>query len=394
MAPDRSRLATVDARSGASPRLVDTCRREMVRRGLAMSSPVEQVSTCVADVLLAGTGTAPRPDVVAELVAHLVGWGPLQELFDRPEVEEIWWNDPSRIYYAVAGVTRLSNVLLTRADAEAMVQRAVSEAGRRLDNGRPYADADLPDGSRLHVVIPPITADHWAVNIRRYVVRPTGLEDLVAQRMLTTQAADLLARAVAADANVVVSGSTHSGKTTVLNALVASAPGRRVVTCEEVRELRLPVADWVALQTRDAGLEGTGAVRLRDLVRESLRMRPDRVVVGEVRGPEALDLLLSMNCGIPAAATVHANSAQDAIDRLIGLPLLAAPNIASDFVARTLGSCLDLVVHLAAASDTRRVAQIVTVAAGAGRPVVGTLFEDHGNGLVRGSTPEPASWVA
>lgn len=366
----------------------------MVRRGLTTSSPVERVSACVSDVLTAATGESPRPEMVADTVSLLIGWGPLQELLDRPEVEEIWWNDPGRIYYAVAGVARLSNVLLARTDAEAMVHRAVTDAGRRLDTARPFVDADLPDGSRLHVVIPPVTVEHWAVNIRRYVVRPTGLQDLVAQGMVTAEAADLLARAVAADANVVVSGPTHSGKTTVLNALVASAPGRRVVTCEEVRELRLPVADWVALQTRDPGLEGTGAVQLRDLVRESLRMRPDRVVVGEVRGPEALDLLLSMNCGIPAAATVHANSAQDAVDRLIGLPLLAAPNIASDFVARTLGSCLDLVVHLGAASHRRRVIQIVTVAPGPGRPVVGTLFEDDGDGLVRGSTPEPAAWAA
>lgn len=395
MAPDRTRPATAPvARSGASPDLIAACRSRMRDRGLTTSSPAEEVAACVRDVLFAGGSGRPDETLIADALAHLIGWGPLQELFDDPQVEEIWWNDPGRIYYAVGGVTHLSNILLARQDAEAMVHRAIRDARRRLDTTRPFADADLPDGSRLHVVIPPVTREHWAVNIRRYVIRPSGLGELVRQQMITADAADLLVRAVSAGANVLVSGPTHSGKTTVLNALLAAAPAHRVVTCEEVRELRIPVADWVALQTRDPGIEGTASVSLRDLVRESLRMRPDRVVVGEVRGPEALDLLLAMNCGIPATATVHANSASDAIDRMIGLPLLSAPNIAAEFVSHTLGSCLDLVVHLASDAGRRRVEQVVTVSPGPGRPVVGTLFHDLGHGLVRGSTPEPARWAA
>ncbi len=395
MAPDRSGTAgpatSVAERPGASPAVVETCRQEMARAGLSTRSPEARVSALVAGVL----GGAAGAGDVAAVVSHLVGWGPLQELLDRPDVEEIWWNDPSRIYYAVAGATRLSNVVLSDGEAEAMVLRAVTATGRRVDVARPFADTDLPDGSRLHVVIPPVTPRHWAVNIRRYILRPTGLTDLVARDTLTRAAADVLERAVAAGANVVVSGGTNSGKTTLLNTLLSAAPAHRLVTCEEVRELRLPLADWVALQTRDAGVEGTGAVGLRDLVREALRMRPDRIVVGEVRGPEALDLLLAMNCGIPAAATVHARSAGDALDRLIGLPLLAAPNIAAGFVTRTAASCVDVVVHLGVAADgVRRVRQIATVAPGHERPVVGCLFADEGDGLRRGAAPEPGEWSA
>ncbi|MFN8125807.1 MAG: ATPase, T2SS/T4P/T4SS family [Candidatus Nanopelagicales bacterium] len=320
-------------------------------------------------------------------------WGPIQALLDDPHTEEVWWNDPARIFYAVDGVTRLSNIVLAASDAEAMVLRAVTACGRRLDTAHPFVDAQLADGSRLHVVIPPIARDHWAVNIRRYVVRPDSLTDLVERRTLTAEVAATLHRAVAAGANVVVSGGTHTGKTTVLNALLGACGGQRIVSCEEVRELRLGHTDWVSLQTRDAGLEGTGAVGLRDLVREGLRMRPGRVVVGEVRGAESLDLMLAMNCGIPAAATVHANSAEDAVDRLTGLPLLAGPNISAAFVARTVGRCVDLIVHLARDPGGRRfVEQVATVAAGPDGPRVGHLYAGNGGALTRCGAELPAGW--
>lgn len=176
----------------------------------------------------------------------------------------------------------------------------------------------------------------------------------------------------------------------MLNALLGSAASSRVVSCEEVRELALPHVDWVPLQTRDAGLEGTGGVGLRDLVRESLRMRPSRLVVGEVRGAEALDLLLAMNCGVPAAATIHANSAEDAVDKLVGLPMLAGPNISADYLTRTVGSCLDLVIHLGrTGSGDRFVDQICSVTPGSGRPLVGRVFQRTDGRLVRGGAELP-----
>lgn len=397
-APSREHADAVHAaRPGAADSqlrdaIVDQCRRRLYQQHLSSSGADGQVSAVVRQVL-ADRGDDPDGALAAQVIASLIGWGPVQSLLDRPEVEELWWNDPARVYVSVAGSTSLSNVVMSDREAEEIVARAVTAAGRRLDTTRPFVDAELADGSRLHVVIPPVTRRHWAVNIRRYVLRPSGLSDLTRTGTLTQESAALLDRAIRAGAGVVVSGGTHTGKTTMLNALLCSAPTTRVVTCEEVRELRLPLGDWVALQTREAGIEGTAAVSLRDLVREALRMRPGRLVVGEVRGPEALDLLLAMNCGIPAAATIHANSAQDVIDRLTGLPLLAGANVSVDFVTRTLASCLDLVVHLDNRDGIRRVAQIASVRPGPGGPVLARLFADDGSGLKRGAGEIPVEWT-
>src|ERR1700709_2360383 len=206
----------------------------------------------------------------------------------------------------------------------------------------------LPDGSRLHVVIPDITRRHWSVNIRKFVLSAAHLDDLVEFGTLTTQAARFLEAAVVAGLNIVVAGGTQAGKTTLLNCLAAAVPGReRIISCEEVFELKLPAPDWVALQTRQPNLEGVGEIPLRRLVKEALRMRPDRLIVGEVRQEEALDLLIALNSGVPGLATVHANSAREAVTKLCTLPLLAGENISSQFVVPTVASSVDLVVHLA-----------------------------------------------
>lgn len=343
--------------------------------------------------VLAAVAAADVAAVTAPASAP-IGWGPLQELLDDPAVEEIWWNDPARVFVARAGITELSAVVVTHAESRALVLRAVMDSGRRLDTSQPFVDAQLPDGSRLHVVIPPVSASGWAVNIRRHVLRPAGLADAVTAGMLPADAARLVEAAFRAGANVLVSGGTHTGKTTLLNALLGAVPGQRVVTCEEVRELALAHADWVPLQTRDPGLEGTCGVSLRDLVRESLRMRPQRVVVGEVRGAEALDLLLAMNCGVPAAATIHANSAEDAVAKLTGLPLLAGPNIAPDFVAGTVASCLDMVLHVGLRESGRRVVtQICAVTRGPDGPQVGRIYSLAADGVLRRAGAEvPRSW--
>lgn len=377
------------------PELLAHGRRLMARHGLTPASARPDLER-VAETVLRRFGQAGDAPSVTALTAVLAGWGPLQPLFDAEDVEEIWWNDPSRVFVARRGLAELTPIALTEPEARAIVQRAVTHCGRRLDTSHPFVDTQLPDGSRLHVAIPPITARHWAVNVRRHIVRPTTLDELVGLGTLTDGAAEVVGRAVLSGANVVVSGGTHTGKTTTVNALLGAAAADRVVTCEEVRELDLPHADWVALQTRDPGLEGTGGVALRDLVRESLRMRPSRIVVGEVRGPEALDLLLAMNCGVPAAATIHANSSADAIDKLTGLALLAAPNVSADFVSRTVGSCVDLVIHLGLSdSGERRVQQVATVSPGPDRPRVGQLFRREGGALIRAGAemPDFAGWL-
>jgi pilus assembly protein CpaF len=321
----------------------------------------------------------------------IAGFGPLQPYLDDPDVEELWINAPGRVFVARGGRSELTTVVLDSGEVRDLVERMLRVSGRRLDLSSPFVDAMLPDGSRLHVAIPDVTREHWAVNIRRFVVRPRTLRDLVALGMLTQEAAAFLDACVVSGLNIVVAGGTQSGKTTFLNALLGSVePSERVITCEEVFELRLDHPDVVGLQTRDAGLEGLGEIPLRRLVREALRMRPTRLVVGEVRQGEALDLLVAMNSGMPAMATLHANSAREAVTKLCTLPLLAGPNIDASFVLPTVAGCVDIVVHLAADSGGRRVREIVALPGRVEAGVVETadVFSHDGTSLVpRGGYP-------
>jgi pilus assembly protein CpaF len=243
------------------------------------------------------------------------------------------------------------------------VERMLRPTGRRIDLSTPLVDAMLPDGSRLHVVIPNITRRHMAVNIRKFAVGLRSLEELIAVGTLTEQAAGFLEASVAAGLNVLVAGGTQVGKTTLLNALCGAIPAReRVITVEEVFELSLRAPDVVALQTRQANLEGTGEIPLRRLVKEALRMRPSRLIVGEVRQEECLDLLIALNSGVPGMCTVHANSAREALIKMCTLPLLAGENVSAAFVVPTVAASVDVVVHLGLdASGARRVREIVGV---------------------------------
>ncbi|WP_123393348.1 CpaF family protein [Nocardioides aurantiacus] len=309
---------------------------------------------------------APVPDpvgTVEELVARVSGFGPLQRFLDDPEVEEIWINEPSRVFVARRGRHELTNVILTRAEVQDLVERMLKSSGRRIDLSQPFVDAMLPQGHRLHVVLEGISRQFSAVNIRKFVLRAARLADLVRLGSLTAQAAQFLEAAVLAGQNIVVAGATQAGKTTMLNCLASAIPGGdRIVSAEEVFELRFGHPDWVAMQTRQVGLEGNGAVTLRDLVRETLRMRPTRIIVGEVRSAESLDLLLALNSGLPGMATLHANSAREALVKLCTLPLLAGENISARFVVPTVASSVDLVVHLGIdLGGTRRVNEIVAV---------------------------------
>lgn len=302
-------------------------------------------------------------EMVGELVARVAGFGPLQRLLDDPEVEEVWINDPSRVFVARNGRHELTNVILGGAQVHELVERMLKSSGRRVDLSQPFVDAMLPDGHRLHVVLEGISRGFAAVNIRKFVLRAARLDDLVELGTLTAPAARLLEASVQAGLNIVVAGGTQAGKTTMLNCLAAAIPGgERIISAEEVFELRFQHTDWVAMQTRQSGLEGTGEISLRDLVREALRMRPTRVIVGEVRSAECLDLLLALNSGLPGMATIHANSAREALVKLCTLPLLAGENISARFVVPTVASSVDVVVHLGVdGRGSRRVTEIVAV---------------------------------
>lgn len=304
----------------------------------------------------------PR-EVAREIFNAIAGFGPLQKYLDDPGVEEIWINEPSKVFIARGGRSELTTTVLTADEVRDLVERMLKTTGRRIDFSTPFVDAMLPDGSRLHVVIPDITRTHWAVNIRKFVVRATHLEDLVQLGTLSAQAAAFLEACVVSGLNVLVAGGTQAGKTTLLNCLCAAVPPReRVISCEEVFEIKVPLPDWVPMQTRQSNLEGTGEIRLRNLVKEALRMRPSRVIVGEVRAEECLDLLIALNSGLPGMCTIHANSAREAITKMCTLPLLAGENIGSRFVVPTVAGAVDIVVHTQLIeSGRRRVREICAV---------------------------------
>ena len=349
-------------------RVREAVRREGVdpqREALVVRRLAEAVVRAHDERSLTGI-VAPVSDVdsmVGELVARVSGFGPLQPFLDDPTVEEVWINDPSRVFIARRGRHELTNLMLTSAQVQELVERMLKSSDRRVDISRPFVDAVLPEGHRLHVVLEGISRGWTAVNIRKFVLTAARLHELVELGTLTTQVAAFLEASVRAGLNILVAGGTQAGKTTLLNCLAAAIPGgERVVSAEEVFELRFPHPDWVAMQTRQAGLEGTGEIKLRDLVKESLRMRPSRILVGEVRAEECLDLLLALNAGVPGMCTLHANSAREALVKMCTLPLLAGENVSARFVVPTVAASVDLVVHLGIDQHgVRRVNEVVGV---------------------------------
>ncbi|MEE1649630.1 ATPase, T2SS/T4P/T4SS family [Brachybacterium sp. J144] len=381
--------------------VIENESRELIRRR-GLDARADQLEPLIREVVAdydrrSASGEVPvlrEPDtLVAEVAARIGGFGPLQELLDDPTVEEIWLNSPSQVFLARNGRSELTTIVLSDDEVRGIVERMLVSSGRRLDMSTPFVDALLPDGSRLHVVIPSVTRTHWAVNIRKFIARAQDLDGLVALGSLTQQSADFLHAAVASGLNIITSGATGAGKTTFLRCLAGSVgPRERVVTIEEVFELDLRLRDVVAMQTRQANLEGAGEISMRRLVKEALRMRPSRVIVGEVREAESLDMLIALNSGLPGLASIHANSARDAVVKLCTLPLLAGENVSSRFVVPTVASAIDLVVHLDILPDGRR--RVREIAGLSGRVEdetieVSDLFSLRGDRLVRGDGHPP-----
>lgn len=312
------------------------------------------------------------PDIVNAQVSKN-NFGAIQELLDDPTIEEIWINSPSRIFVAKNGLPELTTIILTDQDVKTLVERMLATSGRRVDLSQPFVDAMLNDGSRIHVAIPDITREHWSVNIRKFVVKSNSLTDLVASGSLTSDAAVFLQECVDSGSNIIISGATGAGKTTMMNALLNSASSsERIVTCEEVFELQLMNPDWVALQTRQPSLEGTGEITLRRIIKEALRMRPSRLVIGEVRQAECLDLLVAMNSGMPSMCSVHANGAREAIAKLCLLPMLAGSNVSAEFVIPAVAAAVDVVVHVGLLSNGQRVVHEISALSGR---IEGNLIE-------------------
>ena len=362
--------------------ITDSVRDRLRREGVDLGSDRELADRYVRDEVqryseraLGGSQPllADESIVTRQVVAALTGFGPLQPLLDDPTVEELWINAPDRVFVAREGVSERVDVALTEPEVRDLVERMLQSTGRRVDLSSPFVDASLPDGSRLHVAIPDVTRAHWAVNVRKFRAGIRDLRELVRLGSMTEQAAEWLHLCVRAGLNILVSGATQSGKTTLLGALLASArPEERIVTVEETFELVVSGADSVGLQCRQPSLEGTGEITLRRLIKEALRMRPDRLVVGEVREAESLDLLIALNSGLPGMCSIHANSADDALAKLGTLPLLAGRNIDAAFVVPTVAATIDVVVHAELERGGRR--RITEIVAPTGR-VEGPVIE-------------------
>jgi pilus assembly protein CpaF len=306
---------------------------------------------------------AEHNEIVNELINEILGFGPLEPLLDNPDVSEIMVNAVDQVFVEKNGkLTKTDVVFKDKEHLMNIIQKIVAPLGRRVDESQPYCDARLPDGSRVNVIIPPLALEGPTVTIRKFAEDPLTVDDLVEFGSLSRQMADFLNGCVEAALNIIVSGGTGSGKTTTLNCLSGFIPSdNRIVTIEDSAELQLQQEHVVRLETRPPNIEGTGEVTMRDLVKNSLRMRPDRIIVGECRGGEALDMLQAMNTGHDGSlTTVHANNPREAISRLETLVMMAGMELPQQAIREQISSAVDLVVQQSRLRDGSR--KVISIA--------------------------------
>lgn len=364
-------------------RLVEQRRAEAVA-GESERTELPVAVGAIVDEHAALLSAGRREELAERVLRDTVGLGPLEELLRDPAVEEVMVNGHEEVWVERHG--RLERTAVRFADEAQLrdvIERVLGPIGRRVDELSPMADGRLADGSRVNVVIPPLAVAGPALSIRRFAGFRPDPDELVRRGTLDEAALELLAAAIAERRNLIVSGGTGSGKTTVLNALSSLiAPGERIITIEDAAELNLLQPHVVRLESRPAGIEGSGEVSIRDLVRNSLRMRPDRIVIGEVRGAEAMDLLVALNTGHRGAlSTVHANGPEDALRRIETLAMMAGLGVPHEAIREQLGAAIDLVLHLergpggsrlaASLSEVVRVAGAVAVRELWARPIAG-----------------------
>jgi len=304
-------------------------------------------------------GGLSRRALVQELTSRMLGYGPLDRLLQNEQISELMVNGTDPIYVEVKGRIFKTEISFdTDQQLTEVIRRLVGGTGRRIDASSPYVDARLPDGSRLNAVLPPLAVNGPALTVRRFPSQPLTIGRLLELGTMSEPVFEFLHACVQARLNCLVSGGTATGKTTLLNILAGCIedPSERLITLEDAAELKLAHEHRVALETRPPNVEGKGEVSLQDLLRNALRMRPDRIVIGEVRGPEAYDLIQALNTGHDGSlSTVHANSAEDALDRLESMALMAGEHVPARLVRRQLVSAVDLIVHLERLSSGRRV---------------------------------------
>lgn len=328
-------------------RAIDDARQRRLRFGTDAADLRQHVSDLVAREAPALT-LSTRDSLVERVITASVGFGPLEPLFADPTIDEIMVNGHRSVWIERAGELERPGVEFeSERQLLELIERMIAPLGRRVDESSPICDARLPDGSRLNIVIPPLALGGAIITIRRFRHAQLGPDDLVANGTVSRRAFAFLKAAVLARRSIVVSGGTGSGKTTTLNAISAFVPaGERIVTIEDAAELRLRQGHVVRLEARPANLEGRGEVSIRALVKTALRMRPDRIVVGEVRGGEALDMLSAMTTGHDGSlTTIHANSPEGALERIQTLALMAGLDVPHQAIRRMTTAAVDLVVH-------------------------------------------------
>ena len=337
---------------------------------------------------------AERLRITGEIIDEAVGFGPITPLLKDPEVTEIMVNGPRQVYVERGGRLELTGVTF-RDDQHVMhvIEKIVAPLGRRIDESAPMVDARLPDGSRVNAIIPPLALNGPTVTIRKFFQDPLTVDDLMAFGTLTREMVLFLEACVRARLNMIVSGGTASGKTSMLNILSSFIPAdERIITIEDAAELQLRQEHVVTLESRPANIEGRGEVTIRDLVRNALRMRPDRIVVGEVRGKEALDMLQAMNTGHDGSlTTAHANSPRDVLSRLETMVLMAGMDLPVRAIREQISSAVDVIIHMARLKDgSRKVTHVTEVQGMEGEVIVLQdifLFEQtgiDGDGKIRG----------
>jgi pilus assembly protein CpaF len=332
--------------------------------------------------------------LVIEILDELMGLGPLEPFFKDPTVCDVLVNTYKNIYVERLGMLYKTKArFVDNAHLRNIIDRIISRVGRRIDESSPMVDARLPDGSRVNAIIPPLAIDGPVLSIRRFAVNPLKMDDLINYKTLTPEIGTFLGGCVKAKLNVMISGGTGAGKTTLLNILSAFIPGNeRIITIEDSAELQLQQEHVVRLETRPASIEGTGLVTQRDLVRNSLRMRPDRIIVGEVRGAESFDMLQAMNTGHEGSlTTIHANTPRDSLTRLESMILMTGVNLPEKAMRFMISSALDLIIQVTRLSDgSRRITSLAEVVGMEGDVITLQdlfVFEKHGidkNGKVIG----------
>jgi pilus assembly protein CpaF len=374
--------ARLDALAGElRAELIERHRRAAIEEAGA-PPPVElQLDELIAEQA-ALLSEPSRRRLRSRVLRETVGLGPLEDLLDDDSVDEVLVNGHREVWIERAGrLERRRGGFGSESQLLDVVERILGPLGRRVDELSPIADGRLADGSRVNVIIPPLAIDGVTISIRRFRGLRPGPEELVSRGSVPEELMEMLSADVAARRNILISGGTGSGKTTLLNALSSFIdPGERVITIEDAAELRLRQPHVVRLESRPPGIEGTGAVTIRDLVRNALRMRPDRLIIGEVRGPEAMDLIVALNTGHRGAlSTVHANGPADSLRRLEMLALMSGVRVAPEVVREQLTGALERIVHIERRPDGSRVAvSLSEVTRTAGATAVRELWRRHG----------------